>query len=153
MNLSKLFQITGILLSAYLFTGCADMEKLGGGSQSIEAGTSPKECVYGIRSGQKLAFVIFTDLPSEGTSSSAGSSWSGVIGAKEGTVITYEGDPEGLTLNGDRFEFAAGRVFLVRSTEGNVSTEQLVIPFSDALFEDEIDNVASRDEVQAFLNP
>ena len=127
------------------------MEKLGGGSRSIVAGATTKECVYGIRSGKELGFVIFTDLPSEGTRGSAGSSWTGQIQPATGPTVQYEGEPDGLTINGTRYEFTNGRIFLVTTTGGTVSVKQLNIPIGSAQYKEEIDSISKREEVQKFL--
>lgn len=67
-------------------------EKTGGGSRGIVAGAIAREAVYGIRAGKKLGFVMFTDIPSEGTSVSGGSTWTGHIkptsGLRERQEIT-----------------------------------------------------------------
>ena len=140
-----LFAVSAMLLS---LTGC--QEKLGGGSRSIVAGSSAKESVYGIRAGQELGFVIFTDHPSEGRASSAGSSWTGRLG---GPDVQYEGDSNGLTINGTRYEFTDGRVFLVTTTGGTVSAKQLNIPIGSTQYDAEIDSISKRKEIQEFLVP
>ena len=121
--------------------------------RSIVAGATAKECVYGIRSGKELGFVIFTDISSEGTKSTAGSTWTGTIQPATGSTVQYEGDSGGLTINGTRYEFASGRVFLVSTTGGAVSAEQLNIPVGSAQYDAEIDSISKRKEIQEFLVP
>ena len=132
-----------------LMSGC--QEKLGGGTRSIATGATAKKCVYGIRSGKELGFVIFTDLSGEGTKSSAGSTWTGQIQPATGPAVQYEGDSDGLTINGTRYEFANGRVFLVTTTGSMVSEQQLSVPIGTARFDAEIDSIVKRKEIQNFL--
>ncbi len=57
--------------------GCGKLELTGGGSRSIVAGAIARAAVYGFGAEEKLGFVMFTDIPSEGTMASAGSTWAG----------------------------------------------------------------------------
>ena len=59
--------------------GCGEPEQTGGGSRGIVAGTIARAAVYGIRAETKLGFVIITDIPTEGTIVSAGSTWTGRV--------------------------------------------------------------------------
>ena len=79
MKTKHIFRLFCIGIALASISGCGETEKLGGGSRSIVAGAIAKQCVYGIRSGKELGFVLFTDLSSEGTKSSAGSAWTGTI--------------------------------------------------------------------------
>ena len=151
MKTKQIFRLfcIGIVLAS--ISGC--QEKLGGGSRSIVAGATAKQCVYGIRSGKELGFVVFTDLSSEGTKSSAGSTWTGTIEPTTGPAVQYEGDSNGLTINGTRYEFTDGRVFLVTTTGGTVSAKQLNIPIGSTQYDAEIDSISKRKEIQEFLVP
>lgn len=140
----SLFAICAVLLSN---TGC--QEKLGGGSSSIASGTTSKTYVYGIRSGKRLGFVIFSDIAGE---ASAGSSWTGYIKPKEGAVVEYKGDSDGIVINGTEHKFAKGRVFLAETTGGVVTVEQLDTEIGDAHYNAELDSLRKHDDIQAFLN-
>ena len=59
--------VTALLAS---IVGCGKSEEIGGGSRGIVAGTVARASVYGIRAEKKLRFVMFTDVPSEGTTAS-----------------------------------------------------------------------------------
>lgn len=127
--------------------GCG--EKLGGGSRTVMTGTTAKQSVFGIRAGKKLGFVIFTDLPS--STASAGSSWSGRIEPEQGPLVEYQGDTTGLIINGTRYEFAGGRVFLVSTADDKVSAKQVDLPVGYGHFEVEFEAITKRKEVQDFL--
>ena len=77
MRVQRLLRLFCISVLVAWTSGCG--EKLGGGSRGIAAGATVKTSVYGIRKGEELAFIIFTDLSSEGTETSAGSTWTGKI--------------------------------------------------------------------------
>ncbi len=130
-----------------LVTGC--QEKLGGGSSTIVSGTSAKTYVYGIRSGQQLGFVIFPDFAGEAL---AGSSWTGHIKPKEGPVVQYEGDTEGIIINGTDHRFSDGKVFLVETPGGTVSVRQLNLPIGVGDYEAEIERILDLEDVQKFLS-
>ena len=157
MKIKQIFRLFWIGIVLASISGCGEMEKLGGGSRSIVAsivpGATAKQCVYGIRSGKELGFVVFTDLSSEGTKSSAGSTWTGTIQPAAGPAVQYEGDSNGLTINGTRYEFTDGRVFLVTTTGGTVSAKQLNIPIGSTQYDAEIDSISKRKEIQEFLVP
>ncbi len=142
-----------LFISVFLvsLSGCS--EKLGGGTRGIVAGATVKESVYGIRKGKELGFVIFTDLPSEGTRSSAGSNWTGHIKPASGPIVEYAGDSDGLTINGTRYEFTGGRVFLVTTSGGTVSAKQVNVEIGSASFDSEIDSITKQPEIQKFLAP
>jgi hypothetical protein len=140
---------TGILVA--WTSGCG--EQLGGGSRGIAAGATVKTSVYGIRKGKELAFVIFTDLSSAGTKTSGGSAWTGKIQPSTGPSVEYEGEADGLAINGTRYDFASGRVFLVTATGGTVSAQQLSIPIGSSRYDMEIDSISKRKEIQDFLIP
>ena len=140
----SLLAICAVLLS---ITGC--QEKLGGGSSSIASGTTSKTYVYGIRSGKQLGFVIFSDIAGE---ASAGSSWTGYIKPKEGPTMEYQGDSNGVVINGTEYNFAQGRVFLAETKGGVVTVQQLNIVIGDAHYDAEMDSPRKHDEIQAFLN-
>ena len=149
MRIKQIYRLVCIGIIVASISGCGELEKLGGGSRSIAAGATAKECVYGIRAGKKLGFVIFTGIT--GASTSAGSSWAGHIKPKEGLAVQYEGDSGGLTINGTRYEFANGRVFLVATTSGTVSARQLNIPIGTAQYDVEIESISKQENIQEFL--
>ena len=66
--------------------------------------------------------------------------------------MQYEGNSEGIVINGTEHKFADGRIFLVETKGGIVSVQQLNIAIGDAAFDAEIDRIALLDEVQTFLN-
>ena len=131
--------------------GCGKSERTGGGSRGIVAGTIARVSVYGIRAEKRLGFVIFTDLPSEGTIVSAGSTWTGQIKPAKGLAVDYQGSADGLQINGTEYKLANGRVFLVSTKEGNISVDQLNVPVGDAAYDAEIDRIVELEEVQEFL--
>ena len=132
-------------------TGCGEFGS-GGGSRSVLAEGNNTEAVYGFGEGKKLGFVMFTDIPSEGTVASAGSTWTGHIAPKEGQAVVYKGSADGLDINGTEYKFANGRVFLVSSKDDNISVSQLNVPIGDASYDSEIDRIAKTADVQAFLS-
>ena len=134
-----------------LIIGCGKFES-GGGSRSVLAGGTNTEAVYGFGEGKKLGFVMFTDIPSEGTVASAGSTWTGHIAPKEGQAVVYKGSADGLDINGTEYKFANGRVFLVSSKDDNISVSQLNFPIKDSIYDAEIDRIAETEEVQEFLS-
>ena len=145
---------TRIFLAALVLAsiiGCGKSES-GGGSRSVLAGGTSTEAVYGIGEGKKLGFVMFTDIPSEGTVASAGSTWTGHIAPKKGQAVNYKGSADGLDINGTEYKFASGRVFLVSSKDDNISVSQINVPIGDASYDSEIDRIAKTADVQAFLS-
>ena len=138
------------LLSASV-VGCGQLEKTGGGSRSITVGANAKEAVYGFRGENRLAFVVITDIPSEGTRVSAGSAWTGQIEPTTGPTVNYKGSTDGLEVNGTKYKFANGRVFLLSTTGDNISVSQLNVPIGDGVYGAEIDRIVELEDVQAFL--
>ena len=125
----------------------------GGGTRSITAGTTATTAAYGWGGADdKLGFVLFTDLDSQGTIGSASGKWTGSIKPTIGPTVHYKGTSGGLDINGTNYDFANGGVFLASTKEGEVSVSQLDIPISDAKYDAEIDRIAEREEVQAFLS-
>ncbi len=153
MNMTPLRKSLCIIGVAAAVVGCGQPEKLGGGSRSFVIGTTPVSAVYGIRAGKELGFLILTDLASEGTRSTAGSSWTGQIEPSAGPVIQYAGDADGLAINGTRYKFANGRVFVVTTVVGPVAVQQLNIPIGNAPYDAEIDAIVKQPEIEQFLIP
>ena len=137
-----------------LISACQERENIGGGLRGIGSGASAKASVYGIRAGHDLGFVIISDIASGEATSSAGSSWTGQIDPKSGgPSVNYEGDPTGITINGTRYEFINGRVFLVTTKGGSVTSRQIDVPFTAGDYEKDLDSLATHKEVEAFLDP
>jgi hypothetical protein len=128
--------------------GCA--KQSGGGSRSVVAGSVVRAAVYGFHA-ETLGFVVFTDIPTEGTNVSAGATWTGQIEPTQGLTVDYKGSADGLEINGTEYKFANGKVFLVSTKEGNVSVGQLNVPIGDAVYDAEIDRIVELEEVQEFL--
>ena len=147
-TVGKTIAIVGVLLC---ITGCGMKEKTGGGSRGIVKGNVAREAVYGIRAGKKLGFIMFTDIPSLGTRTSAGSKWTGHIKPEKGLAIDYKGDTHRLQINGTQYDFDEGRVFLVSTEDGSIAVKQLAIPIDNAGFNDEINRLAETKEVTDFL--
>lgn len=131
--------------------GCGNFER-GGGSRGVVSGGSTFETVFGCGEGQKLEFVVFTDITSEGTVSSGGSTWTGKISSKTGTAVDYEGNSSGLTLNGTHYNFTDGKVFLVSTQQSNVSVTQLKLQIEESTYAKEIDRLAKTEEVKQFFS-
>ena len=144
----KTIAIAWILVS---IVGCAK-DKTGGGSRGIVAGGIAREAVYGILAGKELGFVMFTDLLSEGTSVSGGSTWTGKIKPTEGLTVSYRGSEDGLEIDGTEYTFVNGRVFTVSTKGDALSVDQLDTPIGDALYDAEIDRIVELKEVQAFYD-
>ncbi len=134
-----------------LIVSCGESEQTGGGSRGIVAGTIARAAVYGIRAETKLGFVIFTDIPTEGTIVSAGSTWTGRVEPTEGLTVNYEGSAAGPEINGTEYKFASGRLFLVSREEDSISVGQVNVPIGDAAYDAEIDRIVELQEVQEFL--
>jgi hypothetical protein len=147
--MKKTLNLTVISVMLVLLVGCGDQFGSGGGMRTIVTGTTAKQAVYGIDGGKKLGFVIFTDQPAEGRSSSAGSSWTGELG---GPGVPYEGDSDELAIDGTRYKFANGRVFLVSSNDDGISVRQLNVPIGDATYKAEIERIAKLEDLREFLS-
>ena len=132
-----------------IVVGCG--QKTGGGSRSVVAGKSVNELVYGIRTGMKLGFVMFTDIPSEGTRGSAGSAWKGYIKPEKGRSLDFNSSSDGLIINGTEYKYSKGRVFLVSTKGAAVLVEQLNTPIGELHYELEISRIEGLNEVQKFL--
>lgn len=149
---------------ATLVFGVACQEKnVGGiGISTFTAGEAvkhSKEAVYGtLGSGdnRKLAFVIFTDAPDDGGSSSAsvsnralaGPSWSGLLAVPG---VEHKADADGLAIDGNRHEFAKGRVFLVSGKKDNLTVKQLDIPIGEGSYKEELERLKKSEELKDFL--
>lgn len=151
LRMKTIVNVIGIVLILVSIVGCGK-EKTGGGSRSIVAGAIARESVYGIRAGKKLGFVMFTDIPSEGTNVSAGSTWTGRIEPTKGLTVNYKGSTDGLEINGTEYRFEAGRVFMVSTKGDALSVEQLNVLIGDAPYGAEIDRIAKLKEVQKFFD-
>jgi len=137
---------------AVMTVGCSKLQS-GGGARSITVGGQACESVYGIRDGDRLAFIVFTDITSDGTVVSAGSDWSGKIAPSSGEALAYDGSSEAIQIDGTDYQFENGRVFLVSGGETGYSVTQVDLPLEDTAFRKEIDRITQVDDVQAFLNP
>ncbi len=126
-------------------------EKVGGGSRAILAGSGATESVYGVRAGMQLGFLAITDIPGDGTTVSAGSTWTGQIRPTSGTALTYAGSADELVINGTEYPFADGRIFLVSTRGGTVSVDQPLIPVREANYDVEIERIVGLKVVQDFL--
>ena len=69
------------------------------------------------------------------------------------SVIQYAGDAGGLAINGTRYEFANGRVFVVTTIGGTVASQQLNIPIGNAPYDAEIDAIVKQPEIEQALVP
>jgi hypothetical protein len=147
-NMKRFIGLTALSVILVLGGGCR--RRSGGGTGSITAGTM---AAYGWSGADdKLGFVIFTDLDSQGTIGSASARWTGYIEPTTGPTVHYKRTSGGLDINGTNYDFANGRVFLASTTEGKISVSQLDIPISDASYEAELDRIAELEEVQEFLS-
>lgn len=143
--------VIAIALILLSIVGCRK-EETGGGSRGIVVGGIAREAVYGIRDRKELGFVMFTDLPSEGTSVSGGSTWTGQIKPTEGLTVSYGGSENGLEIDGTEYKFTDGRVFAVSTKGDTLSVDQLDVPIGGALYDAEIDRIVELKEVQAFYD-
>jgi len=144
MNQMKgLLHLLAIWAISMSMAGC--QEKRGGG---LGSGKFSKSYVYGW-SEEQLEFVIFADI--EGIAS-AGSSWTGYIKSKEGLTLNYQGDADGVVIDGTRHEFTKGRIFLVATKSGTTVIEQLDLPIQNAHYKEELSAVKQRKEIQDFFS-
>jgi hypothetical protein len=134
------------------FAGCNSFQR-GGGSRSVKAGNTNTKAVYGIGVGLKLEFLIVTDIDSDGTVASAGSTWAGEIAPPQGKKVTYRATGDGLDINGTQYDYGSGRVFLVSNKDEKITVTQLDVAIGDADYDDEVDRIIEMDQVQEFLNP
>ena len=141
--------LAAVILASII--GCGKYTS-GGGSRSVIAGGTSTKAVYGFGEGMQLAFVVFTDIPSDGTVASGGSTWTGRIAPKKGRTVDYKGSADGLDINGNEYSFANGRVFFVSTEEDTISVSQLDVPIRDANYKAEIDRIVETEEVQEFLS-
>ena len=143
-----------LVLTAILacFAGCNGFQR-GGGSRSVKAGNTNTKAVYGIGVGLKLEFLIVTDIDSDGTVASAGSTWSGEIAPPQGRKVTYRATGNGLDINGTQYDYGSGRVFLVSNKDDKITVTQLDVAIGDADYDDEVDRIIEMEQVQEFLNP
>ena len=66
--------------------------------------------------------------------------------------MQYQGDSDGIVINGAEHKFADGRVFLVETKGGAVSVQQLNFPIGDATYDAEIDRIVELEDVHEFLS-
>ena len=132
--------------------GCNGFQR-GGGSRSVKAGNTNTKAVYGIGVGLKLEFLIVTDIDSDGTVASAGSTWAGEIAPPQGKKVTYRATGDGLDINGTQYDYGSGRVFLVSNKDEKITVTQLDVAIGDADYDDEVDRIIETEQVQQFLNP
>ncbi|MDA9859522.1 hypothetical protein N9D23_15575 [Rubripirellula sp.] len=125
----------------------------GSGTRSITVGPTTVTAVYGWSgANNKLGFVIFSDLDTPDNVASASAKWAGYIESPAGLTVHYKHTAGGMDINGTEYKFAKGRVFLVSTKEGSMLVSQLDIPIRDAEYRAEINRIAEREEVQAFLH-
>ena len=120
-----------------------------------ESGKVTMETLYGY-SGEnnKIAFVIFTNMKSEDAVSTVAGSWRGqvVIEQESGKpVLVFQGTPEAIEINGTRYGYSDGRVFLASYLNGEFTVNQCDLPIKDADRNDEITRLGEQQEVQDFL--
>jgi hypothetical protein len=132
--------------------GCNGFQR-GGGSRSVKAGNTNTKAVYGIGVGLTLEFLIVTDIDSDGTVASAGSTWAGKIAPPQGKKVTYRATDNGLDINGTEYEYGNGRVFLVSNKDDKITVSQVDVAIGDADYDDEVDRIIEMEKVQKFLNP
>lgn len=149
MNPQSLLRLSILFLVSTALSGCG--EKIGSGSRTIASGDASKLMVFGIRKGKEIGFVIFTDVSSGNAATS--STWAGTVQASNEPVIEYEGDATGLSINGNRYEFTAGRVFLAEAATGDFTVKQLNLPVGDAHYEEAIDSLLAEEAIENFLSP
>jgi hypothetical protein len=147
---------TALMLASLFLSGCADSS--GGGSSTI----NQRVVVYGIGK-DGVAFVIFTDIPalhaeirSGGKSDVIASQQAGSIVPASGPRVDYAGDSALLTLGGQEYTFAKGRLFLVATRDGNLNIQQLSTPIhptdrSSEALQAEIRRLAEDTKVSAFM--
>ncbi|RMD79522.1 MAG: hypothetical protein D6820_08150 [Lentisphaerae bacterium] len=140
-------------------SGCSQSRK-GGGSSTMVIGQQAHTAVYGTGAQGKLEFVIVTDLPSDGTKVSMSissfplsvfSGWKGSIRTPSGKTIQFKANNNHLEIDGARYPFNKGRLFLLSGNSGKISVEQLNVPIGNSPREVELEQVAKRDEVQRFF--
>lgn len=149
---SSLFSIA-LIVVASMTIGCGKLETMqrGGGARGIRASDGSAEAVYGTRDGGRLAFIVFTDITSDGTVASAGSNWSGKIAPTNGPTMTYAGSNDGIKINESEYKFDEGRVFLVSTKDDQFSITQLDLPIEDTAAGTEIDRLTETEELRRFL--
>jgi hypothetical protein len=154
LNIFKKVLTFTLVLPAMLacFAGCHGFQR-GGGSRTVKAANTNTKAVYGIGVGLKLEFLIVTDIDSDGTVASAGSTWTGEIAPPQGRKVTYRAIPEGLDINGKEYDYGNGRVFLVSNKDDKIAVTQVDVAIGDADYDDEVDRIIEMEQVQEFLNP
>jgi len=148
--MKKAISAIAIAVVLALSAGCR-MKMTGGGSRSIVAGATTRSAAYGIRAGQKLGFIILSDISDSGTETSGGSTWSGFIKPANGPTVHYRGSLDGIVINRTEYKFADGRVFLVSAKGGAIEVSQLKVSISDMRYDAEIDRIVRLKEVSEFL--
>ncbi len=153
-NISNKVLTFTLVLPAMLgsLAGCDGFQR-GGGSRSVKAGSTNTKAVYGIGVGLKLEFLIVTDIDSDGTVASAGSTWSGEIAPPQGRKVTYRAIGNGLDINGTQYDYGSGRVFLVSNKNDKITVTQVDVAIGDADYDDEVDRIIEMETVHEFLNP
>ena len=134
-------------------TACGQPSSGAGFGSSI-VGDKALVHAYGHEGDEKLVYVIFSDLDAEETTSSVSSGTSVRSGyfedKKGGSTIRYEATATGIDIAGTRYDFGAGRVFLLSTQGGATAVTQLGVPFSAATYEAEIEALESHPDVKAF---
>ena len=141
------------LLAMTTQLGCGTFEFKGGGIRSVAAGSSSYLAVYAGGGGEKLVFAIFTNVNSIGNTASAGSSWAGAVTRTNGKSIDYQGDADGIIIDGTTYQYADGRVFLVAAEGDTITVTQLNLPVGESKYDEDFDRLAESDEVKDFLAP
>lgn len=149
----RFWRLCGVVAVLAMTTqlGCGTFEFKGGGIRSVAAGSASYLAVYAGGGGEKLVFAIFTNVDSDGNTASAGSGWAGTVTRNEGKSIDYQGDADGIIIDGTTFKYAEGRVFLVAAEGDTITVTQLDLPVGENNYGKEFDRLADSDEVQEFL--
>lgn len=149
--MKRVIGITAFAAILVMSSGCDSGS--GSGTRSITVGPTTVTAVYGWSgANNKLGFVIFSDLDTPDNVASASAKWAGYIESPAGLTVHYKHTAGGMDINGTEYKFAKGRVFLVSAKEGSMLVSQLDIPIRDAEYRAELNRIAEREEVQAFLH-
>ncbi|MEM7145014.1 MAG: hypothetical protein AAF591_07740 [Verrucomicrobiota bacterium] len=155
--MSRIVHIISAIAICAAIAGCGKPKGSGAAITSTvverESGRVTMETLYGYSgANDKIAFAIFTNISENAVSSVAGS-WRGQIVAEEGgkPVLVFQGSPEALEINGTRYNYSDGRVFLASYLKGELTVKQLDLPIKDADGKDEIARLSEQPEVQDFL--
>ncbi|MEM8672126.1 MAG: hypothetical protein AAGG48_31710 [Planctomycetota bacterium] len=155
---TALFGTALLIPFALLSSGCG--QPSGGGGTSIDGNT----VCYGIGE-EGMTFVLFTDIPSDGsvtsTSASSGVSSSKVSGYVEnvsGRRFNYSSDEESITIAGTSHPFSDGRVFLISMSDEELTVRQMSVEVkstgnSSSRRSEEIQRLALDPDIAEFLKP